>query len=100
MWLGIWAARRHGEPKWLEFCDRYRAFRPEDTTDLCAAHHSEIHEIYDEIIRADRAITNRALHYYSWAQAEALMDKLEQTFFIWLEKETPGIDPWEFRRNR
>ena len=100
MWLGIWASRRKGEPKWEKFKTRYFEFHPADCVLLCPNHHAEIHKLYDEIIQADRKFTQRPLSKYTWKQAEILMNKLSNKCDEWLEIETPGISYEKFAETR
>lgn len=91
LWFGPFA-HRAGEPKWQQFCDRYHEFREEDIVRICAAHHAEIHSIYDQIIQEDQAKTGLQLYLYKWKQAEILMRKLRAACAVWLQQQTPGID--------
>lgn len=100
MWLGIWAMRRRGEPKWYKFIDRYRSFLARDWEPLCDHHHAEIHQEYDQIIQLDREFRQKSLSEYSWRDARDLMSKLEKYFWEWYKRETPGIRSDAFRRNR
>lgn len=100
MWLGVWAGRRALEDRFRKFVNAYHEFRMEDTTPLCPHHHAEIHQLYDEIIGADRIRLMRHLSEYSWTQANNLMDKLERRFKGWVKLDTPGIDSDAFTLDR
>lgn len=100
MWLGIWAGRRRGEPRFVELQERYAQFRAEDVALLHDDHHAEIHSIYDQIINADKKRLGIALYHYTWKQAEALMDKLEAAFNEWVGRETPGVNQKDYGRTR
>ena len=91
MWLGVWANRRRFDPVFHAFRARYFEFHPADVRKLCPDHHSEIHAIYDNIIRAFKEKKKKRLEKYSWQEAHQLMDKLEAAFKIWIKKTTPGI---------
>lgn len=98
MWLGIWAGRRRGEPRFVQLQERYAEFRAEDVALLHDDHHAEIHSIYDQIINADKKRLGISLYDYTWRQAEALMDKLEAAFNEWVGRETPGISARDYAR--
>ena len=100
MWLGVWAGRRRGEPRWIEFVKRYWSFHRDDVRYLCANHHAEIHSIYDDIIAEDRAKVGKPLYDYSWKQAEALMDKLEAAFNVWIRLESRGISSKNYGKTK
>lgn len=92
MWLGIWASRRRGEPRWEKFKARYYEYHPDDCVTICVSHHAEIHAIYDRIIQEDTARLGKSLGKYSWIEAERLMDLLEQACRQWEGMRTPGLD--------
>lgn len=92
MWLGIWASRRRGEPRWEKFKTRYYEYREEDCVLICVSHHAEIHAIYDRIIQEDLTKVGKPLWKYSWIEAEKLMDKLEMACRQWERMRTPGIN--------
>lgn len=76
-----------------KFRERYEAFRPEDVVSLCDWHHAEIHHHYRAIVDEDRKKVRKAMHAYSWKQAERLMEKLRDFCLEWEKKETSGMNP-------
>ena len=99
LWFGPFAHRR-GEPRWEAFVLRYHEFRSEDVVNICAAHHAEIHAIYDKIIAEDTAGTGLRLYLYSWKQANVLMEKMRLACAEWLLQATPGLDSDIYERSK
>lgn len=100
LWFGVWAQKRAREKKWKAFIKRYHEFRIEDTVLLCERHHAEIHSIYDRIIEQEKLRVGRVLHWFTWPEAEALMQKLKEACDEWIVRETPGMAPGELKHRR
>lgn len=90
MWLRHFAHRRRTK-RYRDFRARYHEFHRDDCVELCAAHHTEIHQLYLTLIR--NAIVRgdyKPLRRWTWEEAEDLMGRLRKRCDKWLKVETPG----------
>ncbi len=87
-------SKRAKTKRYKGLVQRYASFNPRDIEVLCNYHHCEIHLIYDELIRRDKAKHRKGSFIdYTWAQASALMSKLGRECYEWMKQETPGRNP-------
>jgi len=85
---------RHKTERYKAFLKRYESFDPRDIEVLCAYHHCEIHLIYDDLIREDKAKRRKGSFIdYTWSQATAVMSKLSKECYEWMKRDTPGRNP-------
>lgn len=100
MFLSSFVRTRKRQAEYKAFVKRYYEFRKEDVADVCSWHHAEVHILYDRIIQQDIKRVGKPLRNYSWAQANALMDKLEACFEEWAKIESSGINPRELNSSK
>lgn len=97
----MWVSRFSGLDWFEDMVERYHEYNPDDIVYICAAHHAEVHKLYDKIIRRDMVQRRIAsLYSYSRSMGEQLMDEMHKACMEWLQKETPGLDPETFSRDR
>ena len=82
--------RKRKTKRYREFVKRYKAFREQDVILLCPWHHCEIHLAYEPIIFSH---LNKPPEVFTWKQAWALMNELEEHCRDWEEEETDGVHP-------